>query len=162
MNRIFRIAGVPSNRTSRLGGWLTLLVILLSLSAALSAMGLSPITAAAGEKPSNADAINKAYYVPFGYACEVEALVQKLKAKGLSDKEIEQALKKMQFQEQQSKEEAMKKAKMDALKREKEEQAFIKELKAKGLSDKEIKTLLFEKRMRAKTSGAMKKKKAAR
>ncbi len=286
MNRIFRIAGVPVNRTNRLGGWLTLLVVLLSLSAALSAMGLSPITAAAGEKNSEPSAVTRNYYVPFGYACEVEALVEKMKskgkthaqiqdailgmsitlveeddkiaksdsdeaklikemkakgmsdeeikkalhhmhqkkktaekqkavqaakerelieklkakgltgeeikkylheqrlkekkaredkllrdkkekefieqmkAKGMSDEQIKKALHDIQLKELKAKEAAKKKqAAMEKAKREKEEQAFIAELKAKGLSDKEIKTLLFEKRMREKTSGALKKKK---
>lgn len=67
-------------------------MILLSLSAALSAMGLSPITASAGEKPSGVEAIDKAYYVPFGYACEIEALVQKMKAKGKTHAQIQDAI----------------------------------------------------------------------
>jgi len=142
MNRIFRIAGVPSNRTSRLGGWLTLLVIMLSLSAALSAMGLSPITAVAGEKPSNGEAIQKAYYVPFGYACEVEALVEKMKAKGKSHAEIQDAILGMSIS---LAEEDDKIAKGDS-----EEAALIKKMKAKGMSDEEIKKALHDKHMQKK------------
>jgi len=122
MKRIFRIVNVKSRPSYRMGGWLAPIIIALSLTAAVSAMNLSPAM------PEDGDASKKV-------VVQNDELISKLKAKGLSDKEIKAYLHKMK----QKQEEAKKKE--EAIKKEKQ---LVEKLRKAGKSDKEIKLFLAD------------------
>jgi beta-lactamase regulating signal transducer with metallopeptidase domain len=150
MDRIFRIVGVHSDNSYRLGGWLAPLIIVLSLGAAVSAVSLGSeattdtVTNLIQEetgKPDDPDREKE-----FALQQKAEQIAKKMKEAGASDDEIKKAV--LAFYE---------KANMKRVKTKKKEgeadleaeyemkkKAVIKKMDEAGKSKKEIKAALKE------------------
>ena len=165
MNRIFRITGVRSRPSPRLGGWLVPLVFAATMAVAFTAMATSPATAQdekekvhvkkiAREKPAaimiKTDG-GKAYYVEDASLEDVKALVSKMEKGGKSHDEIQQALFTKYHMQVFKKEQAIKLAEL--------EKKYSEKMKAEGKSDEEIKAAckeMYAKKSKVSEDAAMK------
>jgi DNA-binding transcriptional regulator YhcF (GntR family) len=150
MDRIFRIVGVHSKTSYRLGGWLAPLIILLSLGAAVSAVSLGSETvsdsgaALVQDEGGKLDDPEKKKQIEMQK--KADQIAKEMKAAGASDDEIKQAIKDFFDKAQRKKVKKVKtkkeidwKAEFDMKKK-----ALIKEMDEAGKSKKEIKAALME------------------
>lgn len=162
MNRIFRLVGVRSRPTCRLGGWLVPVVFAATMSAAVSAMTLSPAAALdgmdsgekivakaseAGGKPEGAPpppAKAKRFYVEKACAADVKDLIAKLRDAGKSDFSIQTALMAHYYKTVGADKNVQKKALRDTL--------LIENLEEMGYEGETIKKFLSEARKRDQMS----------
>jgi DNA-binding transcriptional regulator YhcF (GntR family) len=156
MNRIFRIVGAPSKPTYRLGGWLAPVVIVLTMTAAFSAMSFIPASGldASGNSTGSLAAPDEADDTPkrikldeeeLAFKKKVKAMVQKMREEGKSEEEIKQFVKDAQAKFESG---GIKKKVHQPVDEElafkKEVDAKIKKMKEAGKSEEEIKKFMKE------------------